>query len=91
MVFYQKEPFLPQRVEYSAAEICTVLAMINRDPKKGYKPKISDFLVFEQAEQREQTGKITDPEGVKRMFKSLAKVQAAKEAARKKGDGNNNR
>jgi hypothetical protein len=91
MVFYQREPFLPQRVEYSAAEICMTLAQIHRDPKKGYKPKLCDFLVFEQAEEKERAQKVTDPEGAKRMFQSLAKAQRAKAAARKKGDGNNNR
>ena len=90
MVFYQKEPFLPQRVEYSAAKICTVLAEINRDPKKGRRPKITDFLIFEGAEEKERAGKITDPDSAKRMFQSLAKAHNAK-VARKKGNDDNNR
>jgi hypothetical protein len=87
MIFYQKEPFLPQRIEYSAAGICHLLAMINRDPKKGQRFKLSDFLIFEDAEAK-QPKKITDPEAVKNMFLAMSKTKVVK---KEKGDGNNNR
>jgi hypothetical protein len=81
MVFYHKEPFLPQRIEYSAAGICHLLAMINRDPKKGKRPKLTDFLLFENAEER-RPEKVTDPDVIKNLFFSIAKYKSERKKAR---------
>jgi hypothetical protein len=86
MVFYHKEPFLPQRIEYSAAGICHLLAMINRDPKKGKRPKLTDFLLFENAEER-RPEKVTDPDVIKNLFLALPNTKVKE----RKRDGNNNR
>lgn len=87
MTFYRMEPFLPQRIEYSAAGICHLLAQINKDPKKGRRFKLTDFLIFEESESQ-QAQKITDPDAVKNLFLALPKTKVVK---KEKGDGNNNR
>jgi hypothetical protein len=55
--------------------------MINRDPKKGKRPKLTDFLLFENAEER-RPEKVTDPDVIKNLFFSIAKYKSERKKAR---------
>lgn len=43
--YEQLEPFGERRADYRAASIVTMLANVNRDPKKGRPFKIDDFVL----------------------------------------------
>lgn len=63
MAFEQLEPFESTRGDYRQAAISTLLANINRDPKKRSEPfKIQDFLLRFDGEAKESKQKISRAE-----------------------------
>ena len=53
MAYYEVEPFGEERADYRSAMIAWVLASIYA--KKGHKPKIEDFMPFQDKTKRQQT------------------------------------
>lgn len=45
IAYYELEPFGPERVDWNAAMVASVIANANRDPKKRKKPfTVNDFI-----------------------------------------------
>ena len=61
MAFYQIDPWGEQRADMRSAQLVSMLANINRDPKKGRVYRPDEFMLFpdqqgdSQAETRQQT------------------------------------
>lgn len=73
------DPFGESRADLRSAQICAILANVNRDPKRRSQPyKVEDFMFFFDKPRRAPVGPrapLTDPEQwaqVKRMAKVLA-------------------
>lgn len=69
-LYYREEPFGHWRTDVMLAQICAILANVNRDPKQREKPfTIQDFMLFDkQTEPTEDEGAVIDPNLLAMLF-----------------------
>lgn len=68
MTFYAKEPFGDRRSDIQSAQICALLANINRNPKKRSQPyRIGEYMLFQEKEEPKKQS----PEEVIAIFKGI--------------------
>lgn len=82
MAYDQIDPFGEFRADMRAARICEVIAAVNRDPKSGRIPKVSDFLLFPTgiAESRREATR----EEIRAYFGAVNEAQKAVESQGKR-------
>lgn len=56
---YGKEPIGPERGDYHAAQVATMLANVNRDPKRRIGPyRLSEFLLFRERDEETEEAEL---------------------------------
>ncbi len=81
--YYSLEPLGEERADLRMASVQTLLANINRDPKKGRRFKLDDFLFdFTPPSEKPKPDSETVKSKIKTLFKGMAEAKSKKSRKR---------